>query len=447
MSDLTGGSTRAKQVAREQARRARMWLSPGMGVKRWLSAFTVCVFLGAMGFLHFTWTGPLHILATRWILWLDSLISPGVMPFWVAGVLLMVAAFSASLFSMMMLTRSLLRSTGTEPREVVDVVYSRRNLARGPRIVALGGGTGLSKLLTGLKDYSSNITAVVTVADDGGSSGRLRESLDMVAPGDLTDCYAALSESPVLARLLLHRFQRGEGLEGHTFGNLMLATLSEEQGGLKDAMQDIHEVLRVRGQVFPATPLPVELVARLSDGREVRGESELAGQTGSARIEQIWLSPSDPPALPAVLEAIAEAELIVLGPGSLFTSIVPALLVPDIAQALCGASAPIVYVASIMTEPGETTGMTLQDHVLALTRHLGRAPDQVLLNSLPLTPAVVARYRAEGAEPLDLRGAPRQLRGKVLTAPLAQPGTAWHDPEALAKALTEILGRRSNTSF
>jgi len=423
-------------------RRARMWLAPGMGVKRWLLLFVLCTLIGAVGFLHFTWTGPLHFVATRWILKLNALTSPGVWPLYVAGMAVMGLSLCVALWSIVMLNRSMLHATGTAPDTAVDVIYSRRTLSRGARIVTVGGGTGLSNLLSGLKEHTGNITAIVTVADDGGSSGRLRAALDMIAPGDLTDCYAALSDSPVLARLLLHRFDRGEGLEGHTFGNLLLATLSEEQGGLQGAMSDIHEVLRVRGQVFPATTTPATLIARLSDGREVRGESELARQVGAARVQDVRLDPPDLPALPAVLEAIREAELIVLGPGSLFTSIIPALLVPGIAQAVRESGAPVAYVASLMTEPGETTGLSLSEHMAAITSHLGRTPNWVLMNSTPVPADVQARYAAEGAEVLTLQGADRELRGRICSVPLLQPGeAARHDPVALAQALLGLILR------
>ncbi|WP_019584911.1 gluconeogenesis factor YvcK family protein [Deinococcus apachensis] len=439
MNELPRGRVEA---VRAGGRRARMWMTPGMGVKRWLVLFVLCTLIGAVGFLHFTWTGPLHFIATRWILWLNALTEPNIMPLYGVGMAVMALALGGAFLSIVMLNRSMLRSTGTAPENALDVIYSKRTLSRGPRIVAVGGGTGLSNLLSGLKAHTGNITAIVTVADDGGSSGRLRQSLDMIAPGDLTDCYAALSDSPVLARLLLHRFGRGEGLEGHTFGNLLLATLSEEQGGLQGAMRDIHEVLRVRGQVFPATTRPATLVTRLSDGREVRGESGLARQVGEARVTDVRLEPPDLPALPAVLEAIRGAELIVLGPGSLFTSILPALLVPDIARAVRESGTPVVYVASLMTEPGETTSLSLEDHVSAITAHLGRAPNWVLTNSTPIPPDVQARYAAEGAQILDLKGASSDLRGRVRTAPLLQAGpTARHDPAALAQALLAMIAQ------
>lgn len=432
-------SERLRERSKKAGRRARMWLAPGMRVKRWIALFVACTVLGAFGFLYFTWTGPWRANATGWILWLTHLSESLGVPVYAAGLAVIALALAGALYAVLMLNRSMLRGTGTAPERAVDLLYQSRSLSRGPRMVAVGGGTGLSNLLTGVKEHSRNITAIVTVADDGGSSGRLREALDMVAPGDLTDCYAALSDTPELARLLLHRFERGEGIEGHTFGNLMLATLSEEQGGLGNAMQDIHQILRVRGAVYPATTQPPTLVAELSDGRELRGESSFAAAVGDARIERVRLEPPNLPALPAVVEAIAEAEMVVLGPGSLFTSIIPALMVPDIAQAIRQSRVPVVYVASLMTEPGETSHMTLEDHVNAVSRHLGRMPDVVLLNNQRLDNAVLRKYQAEGAELLTLQGASHELRARVRLAHLLQPHTARHSPAALAQALVELL--------
>ncbi|WP_424951781.1 gluconeogenesis factor YvcK family protein [Deinococcus sp.] len=421
---------------------AARWLTPGLGVKRWFTLFAFCSLIGAFAFLHLTWTGPLHFAATRWILYLNNLTDPEVMPLWAVGGAVTLLALVGAVTSMVMLNRSILRATGTDPDTALDTIHSVRTLARGPRVLAVGGGTGLSKLLGGLKEHSGNLTAVVTVADDGGSSGRLRESLDMIAPGDLTDCYAALSDSPVLSRLLLHRFERGEGLAGHTFGNLLLATLSEEQGGLQGAMQDVHEVLKVRGEVFPATTSPTALVAELSDGRTVRGESQLAAQKGAARIVRVRLDPPELPALPAVLEALRQASLIVLGPGSLYTSILPALLVPEVARAVRQSGAPLVYVAPIMTEPGETDGMTLEDHDAAILSHLGRRPDVLLVNSQPVPLRVTDRYAEEGAALLSSLGLDSQTRRRVVYAPLLQPGpVAHHDPAALARALLGLKHR------
>ncbi|WP_084473874.1 uridine diphosphate-N-acetylglucosamine-binding protein YvcK [Deinococcus pimensis] len=412
-----------------------------MGVKRWFATLIVCVLILAVGFLHLVWTGPLRWVATRWILWLNALTDPQVMPLWAAGGAVMALAFAGAIASVLLLNRSLLRSIGAKPDEAVDHIYVRRTLSRGPRVVALGGGTGLSNLLSGLKNYSSNITAVVAVSDDGGSSGRLRKDLGMIAPGDLTDCYAALSDSPVLARLLLHRFQRGEGLSGHTFGNLMLATLSEEQGGLANAMADVHEVLRVRGQVYPATPTPTTLVTHLADGSTVRGESTFGRDRAGRRVSRVTLDPPDARALPEVVSAIMEADLVVIGPGSLFTSLIPAVLVPDVARAVRNTSARVVYVANVMSEPGETDDLDLEAHELTLREHLGRTPDWVLVNSAPVTVTVRERYAREGAHILSSRGSTPSFRTRVRFAPLLRENTGQHDPDRLAAALLKLLSR------
>lgn len=439
LPDRLGRLRRGQQATRRAAR----WLIPGLGVKRWFTLFAVCSLVGAFAFLHLTWTGPLHYAATRWILYLNNLTNPEIVPLWVVGGAVTLLALVGAVTSMVMFNRSILRASGQDPNTTLDTIHSVRALSRGPRVVAVGGGTGLSNLLGGLKEHSGNLTAVVTVADDGGSSGRLRESLDMIAPGDLTDCYAALSDSPVLARLLLHRFERGDGLAGHTFGNLLLATLSEEQGGLKGAMQDVHEVLNVRGAVFPATTSPARLVAELSDGRVVFGESQLAAQKGDARIAQVRLDPPDLPALPAVVEAVRQASLIVLGPGSLYTSIIPALLVPEVAEAVRRSAAPLVYVAPIMTEPGETDGMSLHDHDSALLGHLGRRPDVLLVNNQPVPLPVLDRYAEEGAVLLSSLGWHAQVRTRVVYAPMLERGpVAHHDPAALAQALLALKNRR-----
>ena len=178
---------RLKPGLKRSGHRARMWMAPGIGVKRWLALFVACTLLGAVGVLHFTWTGPLHFVATRWILWVNALVSPEYMPLYTGGAAIMILALTGAFWSIMMLNRSVLRGTGTAPETAVDMLYERRNLARGPHVVTLGGGTGMSNLLSGLRAHTGNTTAIVTVSDDGGSSGRLREALDMVAPGDLTD--------------------------------------------------------------------------------------------------------------------------------------------------------------------------------------------------------------------------------------------------------------------
>ena len=421
--------------------RFRRWMTPGLRIKRWVSLFMLASILGALSLLAFAWMGPLRGLISGMAYQLQLWLLPGIPLPWLLGLISLIAALALGAYSILQMNRTLLRAAGMEPEHAAEQIYVQHTLSRGPRIVAVGGGTGLSNLLRGLKHHSSNLTAVVTVADDGGSSGQLRQSLNMIAPGDLTDCYAALSKHPALSQLLLHRFGRGEGLEGHTFGNLLLATLSEERGGLAPALGDLHEILRMQGKVYPATTVPTTLLAQLSDGRVVRGESRLSAELGVATVQKVMLDPPELPAVPEVIEAIEQAELIVLGPGSLFTSILPVLLVPEVGDALRRTPARLVYVASLMTEPGETDGLSLTDHFHTITRHLGRSPDWLLLNDRPLTFAMLEHYAREGAEPLFFGAESRKLKSRLRYAPLLDFSAAPlvnHDSALLAQAILTL---------
>lgn len=422
------------------------WMTPGIRIKRWLVLLALAATLGAFGLLAFVWMGPLRGAISSAVYHLQAWLPPAVSLPWLLGLSLLVWALLLGGFAIMQMNHTLVRAAGMEPQRLAEEISVRHTLSQGPRIVAVGGGTGLSNLLRGLKQHSSNLTAVVTVADDGGSSGQLRQSLGMIAPGDLTDCYAALSKHPALSELLLHRFKRGEGLEGHTFGNLLLATLSEERGGLAPALSDLHEILRMQGKVYPATTVPTTLLAQLSDGRLIRGESRLAAELGEAKVERISLDPPELPAVPEVIAAIESAELIALGPGSLFTSILPVLLVPEVGAALRRSSARLIYVASLMTEPGETDGLTLTDHVAMLSLHLGRSPDWLLMNNCSLTFDMLTHYAAQGAEPLTFGTESRRLKARFREAPLLDYSAAPlvnHDSTLLAKALMELYAETS----
>lgn len=431
----------------QEAGRAIKWLSPNMGVKRYIFILVLSLAVLTGGFLHFVWTGPFHIIATKWILFLNSFITPGQLPLWAVGLVVTLISLFFAFWSVWMLNRSLLSSTGTSPADAADRIYNNRALAKGPHIVAIGGGTGLSNLLASLKEHSSNITAVVAVTDDGGSSGKLRHDLGMIAPGDLTDCFAALSDSPVLAHLLLHRFSRGEGLTGHTFGNLLLATLSEERGSLEGAVQDVNAVLNVRGQVLPATFESAVLIAELDDGREVIGESQLHLERNGTPVTRMRLEPAQVAALPEVLEAIADADLLLVGPGSLFTSLIPPLLVPEVAQSVRNTKAPLVYIANIMSEAGETDGMSLEEHHRMLAKHIGREADIILVNNSPIHADIMQKYQLEGAELLTPKGCSASFARKIYEAPLVSMGKGQHNPLLLNDALMKIWGHLKNKTL
>jgi uncharacterized cofD-like protein len=275
----------------------------------------------------------------------------------------------------------------------------------------------------------------VAVTDDGGSSGRLRSGLEMPAPGDLTDCYAALSDNSDLKKLLTHRFSRGD-IEGHTFGNLLIATLAEDRANFAEATAAVNQILKVRGTVLPASLEPAVLVAHLDDGSQIRGESSLAAQRKGRKITQMSLEPVALTAPEAALEAVQHAELIVLGPGSLYTSLTPPLLVPALKAAIQQSKAKLVFIANIMSEPGETDQMSLLDHIQVIVQHLGRTPDVVLVNHAKIQPQLLLQYQKTGAEPMKQDVAAIQMRGiAVVPATLTRDGLAQHDAKRLARAL------------
>jgi uncharacterized cofD-like protein len=315
---------------------------------------------------------------------------------------------------------------------IVDLVYRRRLLRRGPRVVAIGGGTGLSTLLRGLKEYTANITAIVTVADDGGSSGRLRRELGVLPPGDFRNCLAALADAePLMARLLQYRFPSGSGLEGHSFGNLFIVAMTEITGNFERALRETSRVLAVRGHILPSTLTNVTLCAATNDGEIIRGESKI----GHLRrdIRRVYLEP-EAQAYPEAIRAILQADLIVMGPGSLYTSVLPNLLVEGIQRAIRASSALRVYVCNVATQPGETEGYSVQDHVDGLIRHAGPGLfDYVLANSRPLTNRL-----PETVQPVTM--ADRDLPGinVVLADVIADDNNVRHDPKKLADSLMRL---------
>jgi uncharacterized cofD-like protein len=321
----------------------------------------------------------------------------------------------------------------------------RRRRDGGRRVVAIGGGTGLPVVLAALKRYLggriSALTAVVTVTDDGGSSGRLREELQVLPPGDIRNCLVALAEvEPLMAELFQFRFPGDGGLAGHNFGNLFLAALAHVTGNFLHAIRISGKVLAVRGTILPSTLDAVRLGAELADGRRILGESQIGRQ--GVPIRRAFLEPAGARALPEVLEAIAHAHVVVLAPGSLYTSLIPNLLVGGVADALRSAAALKLYVANLMTEPGETDAMSLGDHLEALNAHGGRGViDGVVVHGRPLPPDVVARYARAGAMPLTAdRERVRALGIWVTEADLAGPTElARHHPEKLSRVLARLI--------
>lgn len=328
--------------------------------------------------------------------------------------------------------------------EMADGIYKKQLLAQGPQIVVIGGGTGLSTLLRGLKGYTSNITAIVTAADDGGSSGRIRKEWGLVPPGDIRNCLLALAETePLMNALFDYRFVNGEGLEGHNFGNLFILAMSEVTGDFETAVQEFSRVLKVRGQVVASTLDNINLKAILANGEEIIGESNITKK--GEKISKVQLVPNTCSPNPSALKAIEKAELIVLGPGSLYTSIMPNLLVPGMVEAIQNSKAPVIYVVNVMSEPGETTGFTASDHLKAILDHINcnRLIDYVLVNTDIFDEDIRKRYQKEGAFPVEIDLKKLEAMGvQVVQASLANSlDFARHDPEKLASAIMGILAR------
>ena len=331
------------------------------------------------------------------------------------------------------------------------------SMARGLNVVAIGGGTGLSTLLKGLKRYVirpgtvssldspqiSELCAIVTVSDDGGSSGRLRKELNMLPPGDVRNCIVALSEDEaLLSRLFQHRFVKG-GLEGHSFGNLFLAALTSITSDFGEAVRLSSEILLTRGHIYPATTSHVELEALMEDGTRIRGETKITASSG--RIKQLFLDPPNVQPLPQTLEAMSRADLITVGPGSLFTSLIPNLLVPGIAQALVNSAAVKVYVGNLMTQANESLGLTASDHIRALNRHAQskRIFDFALINRSPVPPELKAKYALEGANQIvtDLE-AIEELGVIPVLGDYLEPGmVARHATDRIAADLMDLAAQ------
>jgi uncharacterized cofD-like protein len=431
----------------------RRWLTLGIGVKRWLLVLFLGLLTLALAVAHTLRQATqdlepggvagalIHIATLQFLPYpLRGLIVGGV------G-LLLVAIGGYRVLRVM--TDPLRLPSGRKP--LVEVIYQKRFLAKGPRIVAIGGGTGLSALLRGLKEHTSNLTAVVTVADDGGSSGVLREELGIPPVGDIRNCIAALADAePLMAELLQYRFPAGRdgsadaGLAGHPVGNLLLAAMiALEDGDVEEGVRRLNRILAVRGQVVPASGTPLTLHAQRRDGVVIEGQSLIMRTPG---IERVWLTPTGVRAAQDALQAIAEADVIILGPGSLYTSLLPSLLVPEIRDAVLAASAPRIYVCNVATQDGETTGMDLARHVEALVAHTGPGICDLVLANDRFDARVPNDWAAESVR-LEWPPAVTPTPRLVLAGVVDLDNAHHHDPARLASAVlaayeSELLVRR-----
>ena len=354
------------------------WLSPGMKVKRWM-------LLCALGIIM-VGIGSVKALSREGI---------GVV---VLGCLILTYGVTLVILGMKMMVKSFLTVFLPErEKEIVNILYEKRQLSKGPRIVALGGGTGLSVLLHGIKEYTSNTTAIVTVADDGGSSGKLREEFDILPPGDIRNCLVALADDESLMRdLFQFRFEEGSTFKGHNFGNLFITALSRVTGDFEKAIKESSKVLAIRGQVIPSTLIKVVLVAEHKDKTETSGETMISKSL--LPIERIYLKPENPIPTDDALVAIREADIIIMGPGSLYTSIIPNLLVSGIKESITESKAKKVYICNVMTQAGETNDYKASDHVKAIVKHtFPGIIDYCIVNTGPIPEEFIEKYKKENS--------------------------------------------------
>ena len=445
---------RRRQELMTRSQRAVRWLQPGLVVKRWVLTSGLGLLMALVGGAVWADLKPIY-----WILetlsWLLGTLTT-VLPREFTGPILLLVGVALVLWGQSRSFGSIQQALAPDKETVlIDALQAQSRLNRGPNIVAVGGGTGLSTLLSGLKRYSSHITAIVTVADDGGSSGILRRELGVLPPGDIRNCLAALStEEPLLTRLFQYRFSAGVGLEGHSFGNLFLSALTAITGNLETAITASSRVLAVQGQVVPATNVDVRLWAELENGQRIEGESNI-GHAPSP-IVRLGCVPSRPPALPRALEAIANADLIVLGPGSLYTSLLPNLLVPELVSAIQRSRAPRLYICNLMTQPGETDGLDVRGHLRAIEAQLAslglsqRLFSAVLAQDELANSALIKFYKARGAEPVLCDAKDLRKDGYDVTqAPLqgARPtSTLRHDSRSLALAVMRFYRKHKRES-
>ncbi|MFH1413355.1 MAG: YvcK family protein [Candidatus Omnitrophota bacterium] len=350
------------------------WLYPGMGVKRWIgfSAFGVILLVLGTGYLRSDEFWGMQVI--------DAIVI-------ISGIIILILGIKRMVRSF--ITAFVPTSRGAE---LVELLYQKQQLGKGPKIVTIGGGTGLSVLLTGLKEYTSNISAIVTVADDGGSSGRLREEFAILPPGDIRNCLVALANAPTLMRdLFQFRFDTNSELSGHSFGNLFITVMTRLTGDFEKAIKETSKVLALRGQVIPSTLNNVVLIAEHKDGSTTVGENNIP--KARRPIAKVSLSPQQSQATPEAIKAIQEARVIILGPGSLYTSIIPNLLIKEIQEAIISSGAIKVYVCNVMTQPGETDDYKASDHIRSLIQHTSsRILDYCITNSGEIPKEILTRY-------------------------------------------------------
>ncbi|WP_027625204.1 uridine diphosphate-N-acetylglucosamine-binding protein YvcK [Clostridium lundense] len=410
------------------------WLRPGIKVKRW-------VLLAAMGILFIAFA---LIEFVRHRLYSSYYISFYIFLI-ITGVFILYISVTQGMRSIIALINKGYLNVSLDSKKLETLIYEKRLLVKGPKIVAIGGGTGLSTMLRGLKYYTSNITAIVTVADDGGGSGDLREDLGILPPGDIRNCILALSDTePLMEELLQYRFKDGR-LKNQSFGNLFLAAMDGISNNFEEAVQKMSSVLAVTGKVVPVTLDNVVLTAKLKNGSVVKGESNIPEEAinQNSSIDRIFIQPQDAKALSEAVTAIKEADAIILGPGSLYTSVIPNLLVKDISSAIQKTDAVKIYVSNIMTQPGETDGYSVSDHINAIVKHVGsNIVDYVIVNVGKVEKDLEGKYKEEAAHLVKIDEEKiKSLGVNIIGGDFVsvKKGLIRHNSEKLASILIETI--------
>ncbi|WP_127134969.1 uridine diphosphate-N-acetylglucosamine-binding protein YvcK [Veillonella caviae] len=420
------------------------WLIPGLNIKRWLTLFSLGVGLLIIGIslmFNYQWLSIIEDIVLSYSYTLTGFYNYNVLI--MVGLVLIIGGVIFMLVGTSKVIKTVMRAVLPDPSsKVSDIIFQNIRLDKGPKIVVIGGGTGLSNLLRGLKAHTSNLSAIVTVADDGGSSGRLRKDFQMIAPGDLRNCLVALAEQEgVMENLFRYRFEGNNELSGHSFGNLFITALAQVyDGDVEEALEAASKLLRVRGRVIPSSTELIKLSAEMMDGSIVDGESNIP-HSGKP-IRRVFSTPTNPKPEGAALQAIDEADVIILGPGSLYTSIIPNLLTDKIADHVRASKANKIYIANVMTQPGETSGYSLADHVQAIIDHSGVGIiDTVLANDGPLPIQMVEQYSAVGSEPVVIDSKRLKEMGirTVRATLISADKPAIHDPDRLGKVLMDIV--------
>lgn len=421
------------------------WLCPGVNIKRWLLLAAFGILLCAVGLamlFNFQFIGRLEEMLFQFTYYVTGRYSNGIIMS--CGALIFVLGIGCVARGTRKVVRSVVASLIPDASgKLMEKIFVQRKLTRGPAITVVGGGTGLSTMLRGMKYITNNVTAVVAMGDDGGSSGRLRKELGIVPPGDLRNCMTALADQePEMERLLKYRFKGDSPLAGHCFGNLLIAAMAEAEGGMEQGLKTASQILKVRGHVVPSTLEDIQLQAEMTDGTVVTGESHIS--EAGKHIKTLKMIPEDAPAAKDAVEAILKSDVLIFGPGSLYTSVIPNLLVDGVRKAILESKAIKIYICNVMTQPGETDGYGAYEHVRALIDHAGaQFLDYVIVNDEKIPAAQLAPYREQGAKPVraDMKKLTNLGINVVPARLISKEDLVRHDPVKLSKVLINLIYR------